>query len=109
MNNSIVRITGFSYGQLAGHITNSQNGAQIPQAVVTLITGYPLIKEAHVNADTNGYFNIQGEPRQYTLTVSAIGFCPKIQTITVSAGATKTVDLSLQPCPANFLPVVMKP
>lgn len=109
INNSIVRITGFISAYVAGHITDSSNGAPIPHAVISLVTGYPLIKGMRVTADRDGYYRIQAEARQYTLTVSALGFCLTNRTITLSPNETKPVDVSLQPCPSLFLPLVMAP
>jgi sugar lactone lactonase YvrE len=107
--NGIVRITGFRHGYLAGTISNAQGGAVIPQAVVTLVTGYPLIKGLRINADVSGNYIIPAEGRQYTLTVSAIGFCPNSQSVSLSAGRTKTINVALQPCPTLFLPLVRTP
>jgi len=94
---------------VAGHITDSSNGASIPHALISLVTGYPLIKGTGVTADGDGYYNIQAEAGQYTLTVSALGFCPTNRTVTLSANETKTVNVSLQPCHSLFLPLVMAP
>jgi sugar lactone lactonase YvrE len=105
-NNSIYRITGFIHAYLAGHITNTVSGAFISKAVIHLITGYPLVKGAYVTANQDGYYSIQAEARQYIMTVSAAGFCPITRPVTLSAGETSTVNLSLQPCPTVFLPLV---
>lgn len=107
--NSIVRITGFTHGYLAGTITNAQGGATIPQAGVTLVTSYPLIKGARINADGSGNYIFPAEARQYTLAVSAIGFCPSSKPVTVSAGSMTTINVALQPCSTLFLPLVMAP
>jgi sugar lactone lactonase YvrE len=105
-DNSIVRITGFPRGFLAGRITNAQGGAAIPGAAVSLVTGYPLVKGAMVMANSNGYYRIPAEERGYTLTVSANGFCSKSQAVSILASGTKTVNVALQPCPTLFLPIV---
>jgi hypothetical protein len=108
-NNSIERITGFISAYVAGHITNSASGASIPHAAISLIAGFPLIKGTGATADGDGYYNIQAEARQYTLTVSALGFCPANRTVTLSPNETKPVNVSLQPCHSLFLPLVMAP
>ena len=108
-NNSIHRITGFPHGNLDGHITNSITHGPIPRARVSLATDYPLIKGARIESDINGYYDILAEPRQYTLTVSAFGFCQATTTVTLAANQTTTLDLALQPCPLFFLPLVVKP
>lgn len=104
--NSIVRITGFSQGYLAGKITNAQDGRAISQAMITLVTGYPLVKGVQVNTSERGDYRVSAEGRSYTLTVSAAGFCPSNQSVSVSAGRIKTIDVALHPCSKMFLPVM---
>jgi sugar lactone lactonase YvrE len=108
-NNSIHRITGFRHGFLEGHITNSQTLTPIPQAITSLVTEYPLIKGIQGITDINGFYNFVAEPRQYTLTATAYGYCMASATVTVAADQTTTFDLVMQPCPPFFLPLVIKP
>jgi sugar lactone lactonase YvrE len=101
--NSIVRITGFSHGHVEGTVTSSESGAPIKEGVVSLKTGYPLIKGVNVKVDAvRGSFSIQAEARRYTLTASAKGYHSKTLEVTVLPETTKKVNLSLQPSWKKF-------
>lgn len=108
MNNSIIRITGFIKAFVTGHITSFVNGTPIPNAVISLVTDYPLIKGTRVTVDENGYYNIPVEARQYTLTVSAPGYYPTVTTLMVMEGSTITIDVELLPSYTVWLPVVAR-
>jgi hypothetical protein len=68
-----------------------------------------LVKGIRINTGINGYYIILAEPRQYTLTVSAFGFCQATTTVVLAANQTTTLDLTLQPCPLFYLPLLIKP
>jgi hypothetical protein len=106
-NNSIDRIKGFPFGTVMGIITKSFDGAPIPGAGLNLVTGYPMVKGVFMSTFADGSFNMQVEPRQYTLIVTAPGMAPTIQDLTVAGGETIIVNLEMELGIKNYLPLLV--
>lgn len=81
-----------TYGSIAGSVTDSNTGAPVVGATVRLSNG--LIRVT----DTNGNFSyslvLSGS---YTLTVSAVGYVTQSVPVSVRAGKTSNVQISLVP------------
>lgn len=81
-------------GSIAGSVIDP-NGAVVPNATVTLsnaITGY----KRTAAADADGTFRFDNvPPNNYQLTVSATGFAPSTQTVTVRTAVPITLKVAL--------------
>lgn len=78
-------------GAIRGTVTSSEGGR---------LSGATVIVIGHSSATTNkpGKYNIQGVPAGLqTIMASQPGYLPQSQDVTVTAGATLTVDFSLVP------------
>ncbi|HET7564400.1 MAG TPA: carboxypeptidase-like regulatory domain-containing protein, partial [Gemmatimonadaceae bacterium] len=80
-------------GQITGSVVDSVTSQPLAGAQV-VVTGTKL----GAVADANGRFTVQGVPAgQVTVRVQRIGYAPAEDTVTVSSGATTTVDFRLEP------------
>ena len=79
-------------GTLSGTIVEMETGEPVKNALLTLSPGG---KNTYSGMD--GFFEFQDlEAGQYTLTVQATGYSSNRKTITVVAGATENVNITLQ-------------
>jgi hypothetical protein len=92
---SVVLGQALSGGSVTGAVVDP-NGAVVPNATVTLansITGY----KRTVNSDTDGMFRFTDvPPNNYQLTVSATGFPPATQTLTVRGAVPVSIKIPLE-------------
>ena len=84
----LVSIT--AYGSLSGTVTNSVSGAPVAGATVTLSNG--LIRTTDLNGNFSYTIVLTGT---YTLTVSAVGYVSQSQLVSIKAGHTTNVQISL--------------
>ncbi|MBQ5387818.1 MAG: carboxypeptidase-like regulatory domain-containing protein [Paludibacteraceae bacterium] len=81
-----------TFGTLSGTVVEMATGDVIAGAVVTLA---PSGKNTYTGVD--GFFEFQDlEAQQYTLTVQATGYSTNRKTVTVVAGATEKVNITLE-------------
>lgn len=76
-------------GTLSGTITQCSNGSPVQNALVAISDGHSR------QSSGAGTYSMPLAPGTYTLTVSATGFGPASQSVTVTAGATTTADQCL--------------
>jgi hypothetical protein len=96
-------------GTIQGQVTNAQTGQPLPEATLSVVTGYPLVLGALRTADGDGNYSVPAAPRTYTITASATGYRSTSQQVTVQADATVIVDLGLTPWSAFvYLPLVLR-
>ncbi|MGH7893873.1 MAG: hypothetical protein ACREQL_04345, partial [Candidatus Binatia bacterium] len=89
-----------------GHVTDSQTGAGIGGALVTLVVnGQTLIGLS----DANGDFRFEVEPGSVTGTIVATGYGASTFSVTVAAGDTVNVNVASNPpvLPPTGLPGLM--
>src|SRR5882762_9623999 len=81
-------------GAISGHVADS-TGRALARATASLTgTG------SRASSDERGHFDLRGiAPGTYTLQVRMIGFLPSSTTVSVTAGATATVDVTLAQAP----------
>jgi len=80
-------------GSVQGTVKSSAAGKAVPGATVTLSPGTLAMV-----TDSTGYYGFPSVyPGTYTLTVTAAGYQPNSQTITVQSGHTVKVNVSLTP------------
>lgn len=85
-------VTYDTFGGISGTILEMETGEPIKNALLTLSPGG---KNTYSGSD--GFFEFQDlEAGQYTLTVQATGYSSNRKTITVVAGATENVNITLQ-------------
>ncbi|MGB7924488.1 MAG: carboxypeptidase regulatory-like domain-containing protein [Pyrinomonadaceae bacterium] len=91
-----------SEGIISGKVTRSDNAAAISGALVKVYQGTTVIGTATTNA--TGDYSVKALPAgSYSADASASGFPPKSQTgINVTAGATTTVNISLNVLTATY-------
>jgi len=108
-DNSITHITGFPQGTIQGTVTDAQSSQPISGAKLSVVTSYPVVLGTELAADSDGHYSLPAAPHTYTVTASALGYQSTSQQVTVQAGVTVTVNLSLTPWPfAVYLPLVAK-
>ncbi len=79
-------------GTLSGTVVEMTTGDVIAGALVTLA---PSGKNTYTGVD--GFFEFQDlEAQQYTLTVQATGYQTNRKTVSIVAGATERVNITLQ-------------
>jgi TonB-linked SusC/RagA family outer membrane protein len=89
-------------GTVTGRIVDAAGGP-LPGANVVLEN-----TDRGTSADRDGRFEIDGvEPGTYTLRVSFVGFLPSTRQVSVEAGETTTVDVTLRPDVARLDSVVV--
>lgn len=80
-------------GSVQGTVKSSASGKAVPGATVTLSPG-----TLATVTDSTGYYGFPSvTPGTYTLTVTAPGYQPYSQTITVQSGRTVKANMSLTP------------
>ncbi|MEN2768564.1 carboxypeptidase regulatory-like domain-containing protein [Ornithinibacillus xuwenensis] len=79
-----------SVGELSGVIRASSTGNLIPGAIIEIL-GTPLKAEA----DENGAFHIVVPEGSYEVRVTASGYQPQTNTVTVTTGQTSSLNLML--------------
>jgi hypothetical protein len=79
-----------AYGDIAGTVVDSLTQAPIVGATVSLSNG--LVRVTDLNGNFSYTIVLNGS---YTLTVSALGYVTQSQPVTVKAGKTTTVRISL--------------
>ena len=85
-------VTYDTFGTLSGTVVEMATGDVIAGALVTLA---PSGKNTYTGAD--GFFEFQNlDAQQYTLTVQATGYSTNRKTVTVVAGATEKVNITLE-------------
>ena len=85
-------VTYDTFGTLSGTVVEMVTGEVIAGALVTLA---PSGKNTYTGAD--GFFEFQNlDAQQYTLTVQATGYSTNRKTVTVVAGATEKVNITLE-------------
>lgn len=85
-------VTYDTFGTLSGTVVEMSTGDVIAGALVTLA---PSGKNTYTGVD--GFFEFQDlEAQQYTLTVQATGYSTNRKTVTVIAGATEKVSITLE-------------
>lgn len=81
-----------TFGTLSGTVVEMTTGEVVAGALVTLA---PSGKNTYTGVD--GFFEFQNlDAQQYTLTVQATGYSTNRKTVTVVAGATEKVNITLQ-------------
>jgi acid phosphatase len=76
-------------GAFTGHVTNANTAAAIAGATVSFSGG-------STTTDSNGAYSFSNvAPGTYSVTVSATGFTSQTGSVTVSSGATSTLDFQL--------------
>jgi serine protease AprX len=91
-------------GTLFGRVTDAAHLTPISGAKVTLSRGIPLYSTTTTG---QGLFDLSAFTSTYTLQVSASGYLPKvIPDVTVDAGLTRTVPITLTPALLYLLPFV---
>ncbi|HEU4431618.1 MAG TPA: carboxypeptidase-like regulatory domain-containing protein [Myxococcota bacterium] len=91
---------------VVGHVTDSQTGAGISGALVTIVVnGQTLIGLS----DANGDFRFEVEPGSVTGTIVATGYGTSTFTVTVAGGDTVNVNVASNPpvLPPTGLPGLM--
>lgn len=79
-------------GTLSGTVVEMTTGDVIAGALITLS---PSGKNTYTGVD--GFFEFQDlDAQQYTLTVQATGYQTNRKTVTIVAGATERVNITLQ-------------
>lgn len=96
-DNSITRITGFPQGTIQGTVTDTQSSQPISGARLSVVTDHPVVLGAKLTAGGDGRYSLPVAPRTYTVMASAMGYQSASQQVTVKAGVTVTVNLSLTP------------
>lgn len=85
-------VTYDTFGTLTGTVVEMATGDVIAGALVTLA---PSGKNTYTGVD--GFFEFQNlDAQQYTLTVQATGYSTNRKTVTVVAGATERVNITLK-------------
>ena len=85
-------VTYDTFGTLSGTVVEMSTGDVIAGALVSLA---PSGKNTYTGVD--GFFEFQDlEAQQYTLTVQATGYSTNRKTVTVIAGATEKVSITLE-------------
>jgi hypothetical protein len=94
-NSSAFSITAPTGSIIAGTVTRVSNGTAISGALVEAIQGSSVVASATTNA--SGNYSISGLSNgTYAVQASFAGFVPQIRTgVTLTGGATATVDLAL--------------
>ncbi len=90
-------------GTVVGRVTRQPDLQPLPHAQIRVTTdlGEPW---ASVQADEMGEYNVALPAGRYGLVFEAFGYVAQIVTsVTVQAGATTTVDVSLSPAPSGVL------
>lgn len=81
-----------TYATISGFVYDKTDGSQIKNAVVTLS---PSGKNAFTGSD--GFFQFNDlDPTRYTLTVQKEGYESDIVSLTVYAGETETISITLK-------------
>ena len=79
-------------GTLSGTVVEMTTGDVIAGALITLS---PSGKNTYTGAD--GFFEFQDlDAQQYTVTVQADGYSTNRKTVTIIAGATERINITLQ-------------
>ena len=85
-------VTYDTFGTLSGTVVEMATGDVIAGALVTLA---PSGKNTYTGVD--GFFEFQNlDAQQYTLTVQATGYSTNRKTVSIVAGATERVNITLQ-------------
>jgi sugar lactone lactonase YvrE len=108
-DNSITRIRGFPQGAIAGQVTDARTALPIPSASLAVVTDFPVVLGAQLQADSDGRYSLAAAPRAYSVSASAPGHASASHPITVTAGLTGTLDFRLAPWPASrYLPLILE-
>ena len=84
-------VTYDTFGTLTGTVVEMATGDVIAGALITLS---PSGKNTYTGAD--GFFEFQDlDAQQYTVTVQADGYSTNRKTVTIIAGATERVNITL--------------
>ena len=85
-------VTYDTFGTLTGTVVEMATGDVIAGALITLS---PSGKNTYTGAD--GFFEFQDlDAQQYTVTVQADGYSTNRKTVTIVAGATERINVTLQ-------------
>ena len=85
-------VTYDTFGTLTGTVVEMATGDVIAGALITLS---PSGKNTYTGAD--GFFEFQDlDAQQYTVTVQADGYSTNRKTVTIIAGATERINVTLQ-------------
>lgn len=85
-------VTYDTFGTLTGTVVEMATGDVIAGALITLS---PTGKNTYTGTD--GFFEFQDlDAQQYTLTVQATGYQTNRKTVSIVAGATERVNITLQ-------------
>ena len=85
-------VTYDTFGTLTGTVVEMATGDVIAGALITLS---PSGKNTYTGAD--GFFEFQDlDAQQYTVTVQADGYSTNRKTVTIIAGATESINVTLQ-------------
>jgi len=80
-------------GSISGHVTNSATGAAIAGAMVSFSGGA-------TTTDSSGAYSFSNvAPGTYNVMASQVGFISQTNSVTVSSGATSTLNFQLSPAP----------
>ena len=85
-------VTYDTFGTLSGTVVEMTTGDVIAGALITLS---PSGKNTYTGTD--GFFEFQDlDAQQYTVTVQADGYSTNRKTVTIIAGATERINITLQ-------------
>lgn len=85
-------VTYDTFGTLTGTVVEMATGDVIAGALITLS---PTGKNTYTGAD--GFFEFQDlDAQQYTVTVQATGYQTNRKTVTIVAGGTERINVTLQ-------------
>lgn len=85
-------VTFDTFGTLSGTVVEMNTGDVIAGALITLS---PSGKNTYTGTD--GFFEFQDlDAQQYTVTVQADGYSTNRKTVTIIAGATERINVTLQ-------------
>jgi acid phosphatase len=84
-----------SVGAITGHVTDSSNGAAISGATVSYSGGSAV-------TDSTGAYTLSNVPTgSRSVTASGNGYIARTSSVTVTSGATATLDFQLDPAPTS--------
>jgi outer membrane lipoprotein-sorting protein len=97
--------TPLNTGTVTGVVRAAPTNVSLPYAVVSI----PLAGIERFSGADGRYVLTQVPAGSYTLQVRRIGFVPQSLTVTVTAGATTTVDLTLVQVPVRLTAMLVRP